>query len=92
MTIIGKLDDLKAFDENADIDSWRKSGRVPGMGDPPVTWTENKQWLDDRIARGDQFGLATDPNALPPIKGATFPVSRTDTSLHANWSIWNPLA
>jgi hypothetical protein len=73
ITVIGKLDDLKKFDDLADIDSWRKSGRIPKTSDPPVTWAENKQWLDERIARGDQFGLATDPEALPAVKAGYIP-------------------
>jgi len=53
ITVIGKLDDLTRLDEIDDIDSWRKSGRTPGASGHPVTWAENKQWLDERIARGD---------------------------------------
>jgi hypothetical protein len=36
---------------------------------PFSPWRENQEWLDVRIARGDQFILATDPLTLPPVKG-----------------------
>jgi len=72
-TVIGRLDDLERFDAVPDVDTWRRSGRIPGPEDPPVTWLENKQWLDERIARGDTFGIATDPSQLPATKGGYVP-------------------
>lgn len=67
------MDDLKKFDDVPDVDTWHKSGRIPGDGDPPVTWRENADWLDERIARGDDFGIATDPTKLPPVRGGYVP-------------------
>lgn len=73
ITVIGKLEDLIQFDDMDDIDTWRKSGRIPASHSHPVTWAENKQWLDDRLARGDQFGIGTNPAVLPPVKGGYIP-------------------
>ncbi|MBX3445015.1 MAG: hypothetical protein KF774_21625 [Planctomyces sp.] len=67
-TVIGRMDDLKRFDGIPNVDTWHKTGRMPGPNDPPVSWTENKSWLDARIQRGDNFGLATDPLTLPPTR------------------------
>jgi RHS repeat-associated protein len=72
-TVIGRMQDLGKFADDPAIDTWAKSGRLPGVGDPPVTWAENKAWLDTRIARGDTFGIATDPLTLPPVKGGYIP-------------------
>ena len=74
-TVIGRMDDLKAFDGiPADvIDTWRKSGRIPRNMDDQVTWAENLAWLKERIARGDIFGLATDPHNLPPLVNGRIP-------------------
>jgi len=74
-TVIGRIEDLKAFDGiPADIiDTWRKSGRIPGDMDDPVTWAENLAWLKERIARGDTFGIATDPSKLPPLVNGRIP-------------------
>lgn len=69
LTIIGRVEDLKRFEGIAGIDTWLRSGRLPGIGDPPVTWMENQRWLDDRIARGDDFGIATNPETLPKVAG-----------------------
>jgi len=49
------MDDLRKFDDIDSIDTWHKSGRKPKDGEPPVTWAENKQWLQERIDRGDEF-------------------------------------
>jgi RHS repeat-associated protein len=62
-TAIGRMEDLRRFD-GTDVDTWRKTGRIPGPGDRPVSWEENKAWLDERIARGDTFYIATDPTTL----------------------------
>ena len=63
-TVIGRMDDLKAFDgiPAEIIDTWRKTG----LGDN-VTWNQNRDWLLDRWRRGDSFALATDPSKLPNI-------------------------
>ena len=63
-TVIGKMEDLKQFDDTPGIDTWWKSGRIPGEGDAPVSWQENQAWLDERIQRGDNFVLATPENEL----------------------------
>jgi hypothetical protein len=63
-TVIGRMDDLKAFDDiPADIvDTWRKTG----LGDN-VPWEVNRDWILDRFRRGDSFAIATDPRSLPEI-------------------------
>jgi hypothetical protein len=63
-TVIGRMDDLKAFDDiPADvIDTWRKTG----LGDN-VPWAVNRGWILDRFKRGDSFAIATDPRLLPEI-------------------------
>ncbi len=63
-TVIGRMDDLKAFDgiPAEIIDTWRKTG----LGDN-VTWNQNRDWLLYRWRRGDSFALATDPSKLPNI-------------------------
>jgi hypothetical protein len=73
ITIIGRMHDLEKFAEDSTVDTWAKSGRMPGPGEPNVTWAENKNWIEDRIARGDTFGIATDPASLPPVKGGYVP-------------------
>jgi hypothetical protein len=73
MTVIGRLSDLTNFNNDPLIDTWLKSGRIPLIGEPPVTWTENRTWLDVRIARGDLFGIATDPAILPPVINGYIP-------------------
>ena len=72
-TAISRLKDLEQFDDNPAIDTWSKSGRNPGPGEPPVSWEENEGWLLERIRRGDDFGLATDPRELPPASGGYIP-------------------
>jgi RHS repeat-associated protein len=72
-TAIGKMEDLKKFDAIPNIDTWRKTGRKPGPGEPQVTWSENKLWLQERIDRGDKFIIATDPSTLPPVMGGYIP-------------------
>jgi RHS repeat-associated protein len=72
-TVIGRMQHLERFANNPAIDTWAKSGRIPGTGASPVTWAENKAWLDARITRGDKFGIATDPVTLPPVKGGFIP-------------------
>ncbi|XZE34656.1 polymorphic toxin-type HINT domain-containing protein [Pirellulaceae bacterium SH501] len=64
VTCIGRMEDLKAFDDiPADIiDTWRKTG----LGDD-VPWSVNRDWLLERWRRGDAFALATDPSTLPPV-------------------------
>ena len=61
--------DLLKFDGDTHVDYWWKSGRIPGPGDREVRWSENRAWLDARIRRGDDFGLATNPATLPPVTG-----------------------
>ena len=68
-TAIGRMNDLEKYDKMLNVDTWRKSGRIPEAGARPVTWAENKQWLQDRIDRGDTFILSTDPKTLPPVRG-----------------------
>jgi RHS repeat-associated protein len=72
-TVIGRMDDLKKFDADPNIDTWWKSGRVPKAGEPPVTWKENEAWLRERVDRGDSFAIATDPATLPPVRGGYRP-------------------
>ena len=72
-TAIGRLADLARFDGDPDVDTWRKSGRRPGPGGPPILWPENVAWLQFRIDRGDDFALATDAAALPPVAGGYHP-------------------
>ena len=72
-TVIGRLDDVKQFDDDADIDTWTRSGRTLGVCAGPVTWAENRKWLDVRIARGDRFGIATNPATLPAVRGGYVP-------------------
>ncbi len=66
ITVIGRMADLPQFGSRNDIDTWAKSGRIPVEGEPPVTWPENKAWLNTRIERGDAFGLATPETELSP--------------------------
>ncbi len=68
-TVIGRMKDLEKFAGDPAIDTWHKSGRIPGPGQPRVTWTENVNWLMERVKRGDKFGIATDPATLPPVMG-----------------------
>ncbi|QDQ25033.1 hypothetical protein FNU76_00965 [Chitinimonas arctica] len=68
-TAIGRMDDLRRVADDPNIDSWAKTGRMPGPGDSRVTWTENKKWLQDRIDRGDNFIILTNPQSLPRVKG-----------------------
>lgn len=72
-TVIGRMDDLKRFDLDPSVDTWWKSGRIPKAGEPPVSLRENRKWLQDRIDRGDQFGIATNPALLPPATGGYIP-------------------
>jgi hypothetical protein len=71
-TAIGRMEDLKKFDKYSNVDTWHKSGRMPGPNDGPVTWPENRKWLDERITRGDTFIMTMDPKNLPTeyIKGS----------------------
>ena len=64
-TAIGRMDNLKKYDDIADVDTWHKTGRIPGDGGKQVTWPENRKWLQQRIDRGDSFIMTTDPNKLP---------------------------
>jgi hypothetical protein len=73
VTAIGRMEDLVKFDGNPNVDTWHKSGRIPGPGEPQVTWPENRAWLDERIARGDEFWISTNPSSLPPAKGGYVP-------------------
>jgi RHS repeat-associated protein len=72
-TVIGRMKDLAKFGGDPAIDTWAKSGRIPAAGEAPVTWAENAKWLTERVARGDRFGIATDPATLPPVKGGYIP-------------------
>jgi RHS repeat-associated protein len=65
-TVIGRMHDLKKFADQTHIDTWAKSGPGPLPGRNLVTWTQNRAWLEERIARGDRFAIATDPSSLPP--------------------------
>lgn len=73
LTIIGCWEDLKRFEALDGVDTWLRSGRIPEAGDPPVAWRENRLWLDERIARGDTFGIATNPVNLPEVIGGFIP-------------------
>lgn len=64
-TAIGKMETLKKFDYFKNVDTWHKSGRIPGKGDKAVTWKENRKWLQERIDRGDTFIMTMDPSKLP---------------------------
>ena len=64
-TCIGRMEDLAKYADDASVDTWAKSGRIPGPGDLPVTWAENERWLYERFLRGDDFAIATDPATLP---------------------------
>jgi len=63
-TVIGRMKDLEQFKDSPNVDTWAKSGRMPGEGEPPVTLRENREWLQERIDRGDSFGIASDPETL----------------------------
>ena len=67
ITVIGRMDDIAGYTDEM-FDTWWKSGRIPQKGEPKVTWAENKLWLDQRISRGDDFWIATDPTSLPNTK------------------------
>ncbi len=62
-TVIGRMDDLVKYADNASIDTWHKSGIFGSR----VTWAQNKAWLDARILRGDKFSIATNPTSLPSV-------------------------
>lgn len=68
-TVIGRMSDVARFEDNPQIDTWWKSGRIPDKTksppDPDITWQENEAWLIERVWRGDNFGIATNPNDLP---------------------------
>jgi hypothetical protein len=64
MTVIGRMADLKRFENDPTVDTWWKSGRLPKPGEDKVTWSENRQWIRERVERGDRFGIATDPATL----------------------------
>ncbi len=64
-TAIGRMDTLRKYDNFSNVDTWHKSGRIPGPNDKAVTWPENKKWLQDRIDRGDSFIMTMDPKKLP---------------------------
>lgn len=72
-TVIGRFDDLRKFNDDPNIDTWLKSGRTSGTENGPVTWLENRAWLDARIERGDSFAIATDPATLPEVAGGYVP-------------------
>jgi hypothetical protein len=38
-----------------------------------VTLPENQKWLEERVARGDRFAIATDPATLPNAVGGRIP-------------------
>jgi hypothetical protein len=63
------MSDLEKFGPDPSIDTWAKSGKIPVPGDAPVTWAENRTWLEARVARGDKCGIATDAKTLPPVVG-----------------------
>jgi hypothetical protein len=75
MTVIGRMADLKRFENEPTVDTWWKSGRIPKPGEKPVSWSENADWLRKRAARGDTFGIATDPSSLPNVLGGYVPGS-----------------
>ena len=75
MTVIGRVADLRRFGGDPAVDTWLKTGRIPRTGEPPVIWAENLVWLEERIVRGDAFGLATDPAALPSVRSGFVPGS-----------------
>lgn len=66
VTVIGRMPDLENifFAMEDAIDTWWKSGRIPGPDDRMVSRAENKAWLEERINRGDRFALMSDPNTL----------------------------
>jgi hypothetical protein len=64
---------LREYDSAPNIDTWHKTGRKLGLNEPPVSWPENKAWLDERIDKGDDFWIATHPSTLPPVKGGYLP-------------------
>ena len=74
-TVIGRMDDLKAFDDiPADIvDTWHKSGPGPLPGNTRVIWKQNLEWLLERVRRGDSFAIATDPSTLPKVLDGLIP-------------------
>ena len=59
------MDKLKEYDAYSNVDTWHKSGRIPKPGEKRVSWSENRQWLDERIKRGDTFIMTMDPKDLP---------------------------
>ena len=68
-TAIGRMDDLAKYDIFTNVDTWRKSGLAAEVGKNLPTWKQNKQWLQEKIDRGDVFILSTDPNSLPSVLG-----------------------
>ncbi len=67
------MDDLKKWDGDAAVDTWHKSGPEKLPGKDNITWQQNKEWLDARIQRGDDFIISTDPFSLPNPKTGYVP-------------------
>ena len=64
VTVIGRMDDLTKFGDDVGFDTWLKSapnGRF--------TLPKNREWIMERVRRGDVFALATDPSTLSTIFG-----------------------
>ncbi len=59
VTVIGRMEDVRRFSDNPLVDNWDKSG-PPG----PFLIGNNRRWIEERIARGDIFVLATNPLEL----------------------------
>ena len=64
-TVIGRMNDIKRFAGESGFDTWWDSGPPPIPPKTLVSWAQNKVWLNERIARGDSFWLATDPSTFP---------------------------
>lgn len=70
------------------IDTWWKSGRILGPGERAVTIRENREWIENRIARGDRFAIATDPDSLPKPIPSSYVAGEPNgyfTALELSW-------
>jgi len=93
-TAIGRMDDLKKYDDVDFVDTWPKSGRIPSRdGGGPVGWPENRRWIDERIERGDGFIIATNPSDLgdyiPGVPNGSFTKREYDYLTVKGIDIWH---
>ena len=66
VTVIGRMHDVNKFTENSMVDSWAKS--APSG---PFRVRKNREWIMERVKRGDAFVLASDRKGLSsvPVEG-----------------------